>query len=100
VERYCRNFESEPNGHQRYTHRQDGMLSQAFLRDSKGHGGKVRGAGDPINESDAIEEQGRRKGAQKEVLDSSLVRGGPLASDPYQNIRAKGHEFQCEIQDQ
>ena len=59
-----------------------------------GHPREARGAQCPVEETDAVEQQGRGEGSQQDVLDPGLVGLGVVAGIGRQDIKAEAQQLQ------
>ena len=55
---------------------------------------KAHGARGPIHQCDAINQKGRREGAQDQVFDPRLQRDGLMPLETGQDVKGDGDQFQ------
>ena len=92
-------LEGQPRGDERHADEQQWLLPQVTIGDRRCDRHELRGAGDTVGEADPVEEQRGCERAQEKLFDGGFVRGGPVARDPYEHIRAQRHQLQTKIED-
>jgi hypothetical protein len=100
VERDRRDFEGKPARNERYAREKERIAAQTALGRGSSDRHKVGGARNAVYEADAVKQQGRCERAQKEIFDCGFIRRRQLAPDAHQNVRAQGHQFEPEVEDQ
>ncbi len=87
VERRGRDLEAEADQQQGEADEQHAVVEEHDAREELRDAGEVRGAGGAVDERDAVEEDGRREGAEQEVLEPGLLRGEALAVERGEHVQ-------------
>ena len=99
VKRDRRDLEGDSEDDQHHSREKERVAREASPGRLGSDGKEVGRPGDSVGEPDAVKEERRREGTQQEILDGRLDRGGLLSRDTDEDVRAKRHELETQVED-